>query len=708
MPVYGPEGEGPDGEVTTERAGFQQGTSVGEPAIGRSARTLATQPPPVQARVETDSTVEIGQWYWILPKKGDGEEWFACAKKIGSNFVEFYAAEGGYTRIHADKLFDRVRHEPNPEKVFSEQLAELKIELAGHMAKIQATMARLSLSKDTVASTSTALVAMSSQADPEKYELALRQAKDTELPKLFEEMRETHKSMEKIVQARLIPIEAKIEEMTGVVDHVKSRLFSLSLYAGFSERVKQVRNGAPAKADEVLRIMQRRLYMDEEALLAYEHGGMEFKHIKEFDRWIGKKKNFDRLLPFERCMVAFKVRRHVKDRREIENPFLKIALEDQDELTFIYIRNGQRLFRINTKLKFGPVLFPNRGEFSLTENEPLMVKDSHGMGSWTGEDDELETMPRKSWELSKTQELERREKYDAWDEANPREKWEAERLEELKKEWAQDPEAARRKQNRGVISGGHNGPYVYGWEWERANPFKNGGFAFEKWHPLDSSYVYFDECMGRMKKRVEYYNRIAYIVQGLFDRSEVFNPHVPVNLAHPAGVIELIYDQETLFDGQKPDFQEYCRKLSESITIDSVFFGQEEVWEKNEALKENATMRRRETLQRYRPPGNPGPGRLAKAAKIKKNGEVVFVWYRQRQTPLNRRLFTRQSERIRCSLSVPVDKLLNVSAYQPGDYLQFFRDPRTRAEYLKWAGLLLTAEEYHAGNIKVADTRSPA
>lgn len=44
---------------------------------------------------------------------------------------------------------------------------------------------------------------------------------------------------------------------------------------------------------------------------------------------------------------------------------------------------------------------------------------------------------------------------------------------------------------------------------------------------------------------------------------------------------------------------------------------------------------------------------------------------------------------------LPRDQLLNVSGYKPGDYLQFFRDHRTRQEYLKWAFLLLTAEDYY-------------
>jgi hypothetical protein len=42
-----------------------------------------------------------------------------------------------------------------------------------------------------------------------------------------------------------------------------------------------------------------------------------------------------------------------------------------------------------------------------------------------------------------------------------------------------------------------------------------------------------------------------------------------------------------------------------------------------------------------------------------------------------------------------------VSAYKPGDFRQFFEDPRTRQEYLKWAPLMLTAEDYYAGkNLK--------
>ena len=47
------------------------------------------------------------------------------------------------------------------------------------------------------------------------------------------------------------------------------------------------------------------------------------------------------------------------------------------------------------------------------------------------------------------------------------------------------------------------------------------------------------------------------------------------------------------------------------------------------------------------------------------------------------------------TFSCKTSKVFNVSAYAPGDFKQFFNDPRTRADYVRWAPFLLTAEEWH-------------
>ena len=53
--------------------------------------------------------------------------------------------------------------------------------------------------------------------------------------------------------------------------------------------------------------------------------------------------------------------------------------------------------------------------------------------------------------------------------------------------------------------------------------------------------------------------------------------------------------------------------------------------------------------------------------------------------------------------TVEVDKLFCLDAYQPGEYLQFFSDPRTREDYLQWAPYLLAAEDFVQGKRKVQE-----
>lgn len=63
-----------------------------------------------------------------------------------------------------------------------------------------------------------------------------------------------------------------------------------------------------------------------------------------------------------------------------------------------------------------------------------------------------------------------------------------------------------------------------------------------------------------------------------------------------------------------------------------------------------------------------------------------------------------RTDDVRDAIQVDAARLLNVSAYTPGDYRQFYDDPRTRADYLEWAPLLLAAEDWHAAGGAAAAT----
>lgn len=100
-------------------------------------------------------------------------------------------------------------------------------------------------------------------------------------------------------------------------------------------------------------------------------------------------------------------------------------------------------------------------------------------------------------------------------------------------------------------------------------------------------------------------------------------------------------------------------------------------------------------IKRQRPDeDDPGPGTVARAVDYHPGRGCVFEWERRRRSELSWR---DSGKRVRERMVVPVSELLCVDGYRPGDYHRFYDDPRTRAEYVKWAPLLLRAEEWHAG-----------
>jgi hypothetical protein len=300
-------------------------------------------------------------------------------------------------------------------------------------------------------------------------------------------------------------------------------------------------------------------------------------------------------------------------------------------------------------------------------------------------------MPEREYLELVRQQKRKKRLHQKWLRDNPFEEWAA-RQEPRKHTWTGDPK-----------------PYTEH-EWKWASPYHNYHRIISdyEWERLDQSNLYYDECMEEINARVQRYNRVALIIQGLFDRSAILHPHPPVQTWTPEGfeaAIELIYDSDrALYAGELPDIQAYRERCNESMDADSVVYGQEDYWELREGEKEDKKRSYREhdwhTVKRYRPFGNEGPGTLAKMAKwMPRARKAVFRWHRERQSwdPYA------PDGPVVATITVPAAELFNVSAYQPGDFRQFFEDPRTREKYLEWAPMLLTAEDFHAGKAEVQE-----
>ena len=635
---------------------------------------------------------EIGQWYWIKQKVSDSYKmegnphpdykWFACAYMIGSNYVEFRSTNNGcatYDRIHFNDLEEKIIYEPNYKKIIEQNAKLYQNKIQSNIKEIQRITKSLGVIRgDFIDSPSDkpGLVPVTSNIDVKSYKNELIKAKEETIPNLQEQIKIDQEQLKRCISLEALGMTAIAKSFENVVGELEKRIFHVTLYAGLSEEIELVREGEAAKIDDKVHLMQRRLYMDEECLLNYKHGGMEFKHITEFDEWISEDENFYRCLPFPKCIVTFKVRRLKKSRyaRDFMSMLFNFHLEKMDSTTFMYIRNGDKLYRMSTTMDFGEMIFPNLTDFD--PQSPKMIK--------TWGDSLQDIMSTKDWEYHRDEEIKTKKAYEQWWIDNPYEKW-------LKDNNREDD----------------GDDFFY----RVANPYRNhsyDSYTSDKWQPLDKNNVFYDEGMKSINDKMEEYNRIALIVQGLLDRSDVLAPLPVVNLRNNMDFqerVKLLYDGDhVLYHGEKPSVKEYVDYCNSQITKDSVFFGQYDYWERAEAKKENKRAERRywnggdreRDVERYRPYGNPGPYSISSGKLQPRVRRVKFEWQRQIVSFAN----GRYGEMKNTSISVPIDELFNVSAYKIGDYKRFFQDPRTRQEYLKWAPMLLAAEEYHAGTWK--------
>ncbi|WP_018234373.1 hypothetical protein [Thioalkalivibrio thiocyanodenitrificans] len=621
------------------------------------------------------AVLKVGAWYWV---EREDARWLGCVMRIGSNFADLEGPGNARrtlsTRIHLEQAGELLMPEPDAARIIKERIGDYQRQINAQLEEVRRITAALGLGPQDALERAPddapgqALAVLSSQTDIRRHAQALEKAKEVTLPALFAEIGALNETMALWMQAEALPLKAQTQGFQAHIDQIEDRIFNVSLYAGLTESVVQCCAGTPAGMHEKLHVMQRRLYMDEECLLGYRLGGMSFEHIADFDAWLCEPENRDRILPFARCITAMRVRRHEKYREgdgTLRTSLIQIELAELDKSTFLYIRNGEQVYRLTCDLDFDELIFPDHTVFS--DAEPLMFEVFAGRVS--------KFMTRREYEdrvATRDRLLAERK---AWESANPRRQWEA-----------RNP----------------------GRSYHFAGPQVDRFDRLDAWEPFDPSSLYYDEAARVVAAQIKLHNRIALIIQGLFDRSDVLHPHPPVKIWTPEGfaaAVELVYDgTRTLGHGEKPDFEAYRARLNASIGKNCVLAGQEDYWERKEAEKESRRMDADMRIKgewrptRHRPYGNPGPGTLARARSWQpKKRSAVFSWYRERQT------YDWNNEPVRATITVPADELLNVSAYTPGDYRQFFEDPRTRQEYLKWAPLLLLAEEYHAGNLEAQD-----
>lgn len=592
------------------------------------------------------ATVKLGDWYWLALVDDDEKPCdpaLVCVTHIGTNFVKVEDIHGNSWRVHFDNFDDELTPEPDAAAVWAQRGAAQQAIIAGIMREVNELTASLSLQPNAIAPRNeTQAIATLGSVDVDGYKGELAQAKK-QLPELFEQMEREHKKLARIMTASTLPLRAQVGDLRTLVDAIDARVLNIDLYAGLSEEIVKVRDGEPAGYDEKLCVRQRMLYMDEECLPFYTAGGMTFKSVKAFDRWLCK--HVDALLPEPRCVVAFRVRR---ERRQYSGPndiatFIAFWYESQDDMrTYLYIRNGEQVYRLCTEFDFGEQLFPNAA--ALSTGEELMMHPS-------GHD--VTIIPKREYD---------------------------ERL-AAHEQWKRDVYKKTPKKDR----------------WRLREP--DSDIAYSGWVPFTPDSVYYDDANATIAKDVAHYNRVALILQGLFDRSVCLHPHAPVQTWNAEGfnrAIKLVYDDGlALAPADKPDWSAYWARCNAKLRAGSMTVGQKKQW--REHTQDAYEASRSYSRAHVRLPGDNGPAEVHAVAKVSRDGKVTYSYIRETNTYDQRK---REYKIAGCRFTCERSEVFNADAYKPGDFHRFYDDPRTRREYMRWAGFLLAAEDYHAAKAK--------
>lgn len=274
--------------------------------------------------------------------------------------------EGTCTLDEIIKNWIIIEEETLPELEKKVKMIEANQDLSTYEDKLAITDGKDELANDT-----TALVSFNSKEQLDNMHDKIAVKKNIALVLKY--------SMERIITLKkeelAVVMATKKAELAAVMDHlnqtiavfhrqmerVNRLIITLELYLGISENIVQIAEGEPAPIDVPIALRQQMLYMDEE-FGDPEDGGLEYSTMEKFEDWMIENRAFEKTAPEQKCVVVMRPRRRMKDRGDI-HPLIKMKLENLDKMVYIFIRNGENIYRIWTdNLEFTNRLFPKKDE----------------------------------------------------------------------------------------------------------------------------------------------------------------------------------------------------------------------------------------------------------------------------------------------------------------------------------------------------------
>jgi hypothetical protein len=233
--------------------------------------------------------------------------------------------------------------------------------------------------------------------------------------------------------------------------------------------------------------------------------------------------------------------------------------------------------------------------------------------------------------------------------------------------------------------------------WGKGGPTAEGYKSWEEEVKILPDDLEYDKHVEERMEELYKYNRVMFLIQGLLDRSEVFQPHPLISLADPDHLdlyFRAIFDEEDGLPSANPPVWETYRDALNACLVPGNY-----VYSKWHPESDYEYSHRGEGRWVKNARQRPAICEVTEVKRDRTKVKVswaygqVYGWHPHPTKPgWRQRGYYEPDKKKHCW--IPIKEVFNVSAYKTGDYKQFLCDAYQKGRYLEWAPQLLGAEKW--------------
>ena len=170
------------------------------------------------------------------------------------------------------------------------------------------------------------------------------------------------------VAKRQWEVEAMADEMKEKMKLMEEQIGVFDAYLHGTRHRTQMCRGTHGSGK--YQVYQNRVYLSEEVSLLGNFVDMDFKDMEALEKWLVKSGHIWRMLPFERCILATRIRQEKKD---YGDPLANLWNNMANMQNMIWIRDGENVFHVDVEYDFHNAIFPHKDQFDRAKR---VVQDS--------------------------------------------------------------------------------------------------------------------------------------------------------------------------------------------------------------------------------------------------------------------------------------------------------------------------------------------